>query len=496
MLRTTLSRAQIASKAAPVLRARGQLQPITCIQRFYSAQEPAAETVTPDTTLRSLHPFLLIHDGLKFSTNFLTVETESGKRDYEDREKYRSSMLTKIRETHTHKVKDVKNRKVSVAKLEKAFADAKTDNLVKLHRKAQNASLEELKALCYTIDSNEVLGDKYATLSNYGVIRKGAALSVVAQNIISRYQKLTEEAGVPLDADPLFKLVGYVYGRATEDERYTAEAADELFWAACKTGNMEDIIAVATMMKGMNARPSDHTVSEVLAPALRPLTKIPDVDEKTAEVISLFALRPVFMEDVSPKLASVMFGLCSRMDEFVSAFNNVRRKPFDNRVAVLEEAAPAMIKAIVRCTKNEATAKGPEQDDIFVRFEVNRPHHQAMANMFSVARFLRASHNSAFPQKAVEAALVQCAKEGNIAGLNKVILWTETISKRTTERVLALFPYAHGMAEEPLAPSIGISSMFQETSYVGHVKFLESLKQMTEAKELVPEIDEKLKSID
>lgn len=501
MLRTTLSRAHAVNTAAPILRARGHIQPITCIQRFYTAKEPATndlrEISSPDTTLRSLHPFLKVHDGTKFSANFLTIETESGKRDFEDREKYRASVAQRRSETPREKIKDIQQRKLYVEGLDKLFAKTKADSLVKLHQKVQTASLAELKDICNNIDSDEVLGDQYTALSNYGHIRKGAALSVVAQNIIFKYQKLTEEAGEPLDADPLFKLVGYIYGRATNDVSFSAEAGDALFWAACKSGTVEDITAVATMLAGMNSRPSNYTVSEVLAPALRPLTKIPDVDEKTAEVISLFALRPTFCQNITPKMATIMFGLCSRMDEFVSAFNIVRRvKAYKDRHLVLKEAAPAMIKAIVRCTKNEATAHGPEQDDIFVRFEVTRPHHQAMANMFALARLLRHSENSAFPQKAVEAALVQCAKEGNIAGLNKVLSWTDNIGKRTTERVLALFPYAHGMAEEPLTPSIGISSMFQETSYVGHVKFLESLREKTAAKELVAEIDEKLKSID
>ncbi|RDW23968.1 hypothetical protein B0I71DRAFT_122923 [Yarrowia lipolytica] len=501
MLRTTLSRAHAINKAAPLLRAHCNIQPITCIQRFYSAKEPAAndlkEISTPETTLRSLHPFLRVHDSTKFSANFLTVETESGKRDFEDREKYRTSVALRRSETPREKIKDIQNRKQYVEGLDKLFGKTKPDNLVKLHQAVKTASLAELKDICNKIDSDAVLGDTYAALPNYQHVRKGAALSVVAQNIIFRYQKLTEEAGEPLDADPLFKLVGYIYARATNDVSFSAEAADALFWATCKSGTIEDITAVATMLAGMNTRPSDYTVSEVLAPALRPLTKIPDVNEKTAEVISLFALRPVFCQDIPPKMATIMFGLCSRMDEFVSAFNNVRRvESFKNRHAVFEEAAPAMIKAIVRCTKNEVTAKGPEQDDIFVRFEVTRPHHQAMANMFSLARLLRHSENSSFPQKAIETALVQCAKEGNIAGLNKVLSWTDLISKRATERVLALFPYAHGMAEEPLTPSIGISSMFQETSYVGHVKFLESLKKKTEAKELISEIDEKLESID
>ncbi|KAG5357637.1 hypothetical protein CJU90_6477 [Yarrowia sp. C11] len=369
--------------------------------------------------------------------------------------------------------------------------------MLRLHERVKTATLEELKYICDNIDSDDIMGNAYATLPHYQHARKSTALSVVAQMIIFRYQKLTEEAGEPLDANPLFKLVGYIHARATNDISFPSEAADALFWTACKSGTLQDITTVATVLTAMNTRPSDYTVSEVLAPALRPITKIRDVDQKTAEVINLFALRPVFCQNIPPKMATIMFGLCSRMDEFVSAFNHVRRvKHYNKRNIVLEEAAPAMIKAIVRCTKNEATAHGPDQDDIFIRFEVTRPHHQAMANMFSLARLLRHSENSSFPQKAIEAALVECAKEGNIAGLNKVLLWTNKISKRTTEKVLALFPYAHGMAEEPLAPSIGISSMLQETSYVGHVKFLESLKQMTEAKDLIPEIDDKLKSID
>lgn len=505
MLRTTRSLQRFGDRVSVV--ACRQLQQT---RRWYSqdsdkieiakTEEVVEDQIVPDVdpslSPRLLHPFLLIHDASKFATDFLTVEG-SGKREFEDREKFRVSAVVSSTQGLRTKVSDLKDRVVSVDKVEAHFAANKGDALSQLYSQAKTASLPELKKLCNSVDSNAVLGDQYGTLANYKKLRKGRALAVVAQEIIFRYQKLTEEAGEILDTEPLFHLVGYVYTVATEDVRYTTQAADALFWTVCKSGNLEDITTVATMMGGMQSRPSDQTVSEALAPALRPLTKIRDVDEKTAEVIGLFPLRPTFTTDVPAKLAPVLFGLCSRLDEFVSAFNIVRHmKPKASRDEVFAESASAMLKAVVRCTKNEVSARGPEQDELFFRFEVNQPSQAAMANMFAVARFLRLTGQQEFPQKAVETALLQCAREGNVAGLNRVMTWTDKVSKRTTERVLELFPFSQGMADEPLIPSIGISSMLQGVTYEGHVQFLESLKQATEAKELVAEIEAQLKSID
>lgn len=490
MLRTTLNRVQVASKLT--LPARGISLPT---KRFYRRQQNESEE-PEEVRLRTLHPFLKIHDATRFATNFLTVETESGRRDFEDREKFRDSVAAKSLEQTRLRIRSIQSRTLYMEGLDQLFAKAESDGLIKLHEKTKTASLEELKEICNNINTNAVLGDQYSGLPNYSQYRKSDVLSVLVQNIIFRYQKLTVEAGEPLDADPLFKLVAYVYGKATEDVKFTGEAADALLWAACNSGTIDDIIAVVSTIDGMGATPSTYTVSEALVPALRPLAKIRDVEEKVAYVISLAALRTTFCKDPCPKTTRLMFQLCSRLDEFASAFKIAKQVhgKKDNRPKRYEEAASAMLKAAVRCTKNEAKATA-EQDDIFVRFEVTRPYHQAMANMFVVARFLRHVPNASLPQDAVETALVLCAREGNVVGLNKVLSWTDTVSKKTTERVLALFPYAHGMAEEPMSPSIDLSSMFQETSYVGHINFLEELKQKTEDKSTVAEIDEKLNSI-